>query len=47
MTSIRNELQAVGEREFWEVTDRGINFDYLEPERKERLDELFARISLR
>lgn len=47
MASIRAELGAVNEREFWEVTDRGVNFDYLDPSRKEKLDEFFARASLR
>jgi hypothetical protein len=37
----------VSEEQFWEVTDRGVNFDYLEPARKERLDEFFSRVSLR
>ena len=47
MASIRAELGAVNEREFWEVTDRGVNFDYLDPSRKEKLDEFFARATLR
>ncbi|HEX7500624.1 MAG TPA: DUF2254 domain-containing protein, partial [Polyangia bacterium] len=47
MASIRAELVSVNEKQFWEVTDRGVNFDYLEPSRKEKLDEIFARVSLR
>ena len=47
MASIRNELVAVNEKEFWEVTDRGVNFDYLDEQRKEKLDEFFARVALR
>jgi hypothetical protein len=47
MASIRAELVGVSEEQFWEVTDRGVNFDYLEPARKERLDEFFSRVSLR
>ena len=46
MASIRAELVAVNEQEFWEVTDRGVNFDFLEPFRKEKLDEFFARAAL-
>ena len=46
MASIRAELVAVSDREFWEVTDRGVNFDFLEPFRKEKLDEFFARAAL-
>jgi hypothetical protein len=47
MASIRAELGSVNEKEFWEVTDRGVNFDYLDPTRKEKLDEFFARVALR
>jgi hypothetical protein len=47
LDSIRSELVAVSDREFWEVTDRGVNFDYLDEARKEKLDQLFARVSLR
>jgi hypothetical protein len=46
MASIRAELVAVNDKEFWEVTDRGVNFDFLEPFRKEKLDEFFARAAL-
>jgi hypothetical protein len=46
MASIRAELVAVNERDFWEVTDRGVNFDYLDKPRKEKLDEFFARVAL-
>jgi hypothetical protein len=47
LASIRRELAAVNEKEFWEVTDRGVNFDYLDDTRKEKLDEFFARVALR
>jgi hypothetical protein len=40
-------MQPVNEQEFWEITDRGVNFDYLDEQRKEKLDELFARVALR
>jgi Predicted membrane protein (DUF2254) len=41
LASIRDELLAVESREFWEVSDRGANFDYLNPERKEMLLAFF------
>ncbi len=41
LASIRDELLAVESREFWEVSDRGENFDYLNPERKEMLLAFF------
>lgn len=47
MASLRAELGAVNEKQFWEVTHRVVNFDYLAPSHKEKLDELFARVSLR
>jgi hypothetical protein len=47
MASIRAELVSLNERDFWEVTDRGVNFDYLDEQRKEKLDEFFARVALR
>lgn len=37
LASIRDELLSVESREFWEVSDRGVNFDYLDRERKEQL----------
>jgi hypothetical protein len=37
LRSIRTEMLAVVDRDFWEVSDRGVNFDYLEPSRKEQL----------
>jgi hypothetical protein len=46
MASLRLELLAVSNREFWEVTDRGVNFDFLDEGRKEKLDEFFARVPL-
>jgi hypothetical protein len=42
LASIREELEAVTKKDFWEVTDRGINFDYLDAERKKQLAEFFA-----
>jgi hypothetical protein len=41
LASIRDELLNVQSREFWEVSDRGVNFDYLSPERKQQLLRFF------
>jgi hypothetical protein len=41
LASIRDELLAVESPYFWEVTDRGTNFDWLSAERKGRLMEFF------
>ena len=34
LIAARDTILAVKERKFWEVTDRGFNFDYVEPERR-------------
>lgn len=42
LASIRDEMLSIASRDFWEVTDRGSNFDYIPPDRKRRLIEFFA-----
>jgi hypothetical protein len=42
LASIRDELLSVRSKEFWEISDRGVNFDYLPPERKKMLLEFFS-----
>jgi hypothetical protein len=42
LRSIRDELLSITAKDFWEVVDRGTNFDYLDDERKQRLREFFA-----
>ncbi|RMH00559.1 MAG: DUF2254 domain-containing protein [Deltaproteobacteria bacterium] len=42
LRSIWRELAQLEDREFWEVNDRGTNFDYLTPQQKSRLGEFFA-----
>jgi hypothetical protein len=42
LRSIRDELIAVTSKDFWEVIDRGSNFDYLEPARKQQLTTFFS-----
>ena len=41
LLSIHKELLNIESPDFWEVSDRGINFDYLEPERKSALQIFF------
>lgn len=41
LASIRDELLGVKTKDFWEVIDRGANFDYMEDERKELLRRFF------
>jgi hypothetical protein len=42
LRSIREELLRVASEDFWEVIDRGTNFDYLTPERKTALNTFFS-----
>jgi hypothetical protein len=42
LRSIRDELLGVQSKDFWEISDRGGNFDYLPPERKEKLRIFFG-----
>jgi hypothetical protein len=45
LRSIRDEMLSVIAKDFWEVVDRGTNFDYLDQPRKERLREFFGWFS--
>jgi hypothetical protein len=45
LRSIREEMQQVTNKDFWEVIDRGHNFDYLEPARKEKLEVFYSWFS--
>ncbi|HEY4187485.1 MAG TPA: DUF2254 family protein [Polyangia bacterium] len=42
LRSIRDELLSITTKDFWEVTDRGTNFDYVDEPRKARLREFFG-----
>ena len=42
LRSIRDELLSITSKDFWEVTDRGTNFDFVDEARKERLREFFG-----
>ena len=41
LRSIRDEMLAITSKDFWEVVDRGTNFDYVDDARKARLREFF------
>lgn len=41
LASIRDELLSITSKDFWEVIDRGANFDYMEPARKEHLTRFY------
>ncbi len=42
IAAVREELGAEAPAQFWEFTDRGINFSYLSPERRAHLSQFFS-----
>jgi hypothetical protein len=46
LRSIRDELLGVVSKDFWEVIDRGTNFDYLDPSRRAKLGQFFSWFAL-
>ena len=42
LRSIREELLGIESKDFWEIIDRGTNFDYLDQEHKEKLKFFFS-----
>ncbi len=42
LISIRAELEAVEDQEYWEVVDRGVDFEYLPPERRAMISTFFS-----
>jgi len=43
LDAIRKEMMAVKDRKFWEVTDRGVDFFFLDDNQKHYLNEFFER----
>ncbi|HEX7927663.1 MAG TPA: hypothetical protein VF678_08730, partial [bacterium] len=43
MMAIRNEMMGVKDRKFWEVTDRGVDFFYIDDEQKRYVNELYTK----
>jgi len=41
LVAIRDSILAVTDRKFWEVTDRGFNFDFVEPELRPYINRFF------
>jgi hypothetical protein len=42
LASIREQLERVESKEFWEIIDRGRNFEYMPPRQKDQLGRFFA-----
>jgi hypothetical protein len=45
LRSIRDEMLAITSKDFWEVVDRGTNFDYISDERKAMLRQFFSEFA--
>ena len=43
ITELKNQLLGVKNKKFWEVTDRGINFEYMNEEQKQSLQKFFEK----
>ena len=43
MVGFKDQLLGVKNKKFWEVTDRGINFEYMNEEQKKSLQEFFEK----
>jgi hypothetical protein len=44
LRAIRDELERVDSKDFWEIIDRGRNFEYMPPEQKARMREFFSTL---
>jgi hypothetical protein len=47
LTTIRGQLEDVESKDFWEIIDRGRNFEYMAPAQRARMAEFFAWLSVR
>ena len=41
---IREQLGRVESKEFWEIIDRGRNFEYMPPRQRDQMDKFFAML---
>src|SRR5215510_618688 len=44
LRSIREQLTRVESKQYWEITDRGRNFDYMPPHQKDQMARFFAML---
>src|SRR5258706_4956375 len=44
LKSIREQLGKVESKEFWEIIDRGSNFEYMPPRQKQQMETFFAML---
>jgi hypothetical protein len=46
LTAIRRALETVTSKDFWEITDRGRNFEFMPENQRSRLPEFFAWLNI-
>jgi hypothetical protein len=46
LRAIRDELERIDSKDFWEIIDRGRNFEYMTPEQKAHMREFFATLQV-
>src|SRR5258705_5889008 len=44
MTTIREQLERVKSKEFWEIIDRGRNFEYMPSRQRAQMEQFFAML---
>ncbi len=45
LKSIKEQLSKVESKEFWEIIDRGRNFEYMPPRQKDQMEKFFALLT--
>ncbi len=45
LAAIREQLSRVESKEFWEIIDRGRNFEYMPPRQKDQMERFFALLA--
>ena len=44
LNSIRDQLSQVESKEFWEIIDRGRNFEYMPPRQQAQMERFFGML---
>lgn len=45
LDAIRDQLTRVETKEFWEIIDRGRNFEYMPPRQKAKMEQFFELLA--
>jgi hypothetical protein len=46
LLAIRQQLEGVTSKDFWEIIDRGRNFEYMPPEQRDCMRTFFSWLSI-